>query len=269
MNQESNPEIPSRTNPGNHFYKVIALHESPGLKWDEISLEVPLLPRGWFELSRFSVEDRIEFSRDYWLSKLSAYDALAADQIEQFFSELDDIGIFAAQTKQNHPFEVYMTYTLKGASGFFQGRPPAREESISTLVKQFSPMILPVDYLSFLQIHDGFSKYIDTGLIEIRQMVRTYRRLQEIVATESVTNSEGEPINPKSLIPFYESFALHCYQCFYADWYPKEEMGNVFFSAHDQHISNIHSTHNLEDQLAFSTFLDWLVFYLQDFWHVE
>ncbi len=120
MNQESNPEIPSRTNPGNHFYKVIALHESPGLKWDEISLEVPLLPRGWFELSRFSVEDRIEFSRDYWLSKLSAYDALAADQIEQFFSELDDIGIFAAQTKQNHPFEVYMTYTLKGASVFFR-----------------------------------------------------------------------------------------------------------------------------------------------------
>lgn len=263
-------EYDPRDEQGKHFHEIIALHTDKNLSWDTLIEKIPMLPRGWFELSRLQNEDRIEFTRDFWLSKLplvSEDDARLQKRLEDFFSTLEEIGIVATQCKEGQPFEVHMIYHVKDDVGFFQGGPPASEEGVANLIKQFGQVILPVDYLAFLRIHDGFSKYTDTGLIKSREMARTYQRFQQMLADEMLVHSDGEVINCTNLIPFYESFGLHCYQCFYADWYPEEEMGNVYFSDYDRTISLSLDANHPEENLSFPTFLSWLVFYLEDIWH--
>ena len=257
--------------PGKHFHQVIALHESPDLEWEKISQLLPLLPRGWFELARLPVEDRIEFTHEYWQAKLPFIEGASAHlerRLLEFFESVEEIGVYAIQAKQGGLFDIHMVYSLKGAMGFFQGSPPASEDVLDRLVKHFSHIRFPPDYLAFLQIHDGFSKYTDTGMIKSRDMVQVYQRLQHLFAQEDLIRPDGEVIALEHLIPFYESFGLHCYQCFYADWYPQEEMGNVYFSEHDRSISNFLESSSFEDNLAFSTFLGWLIFYLEDIWHL-
>lgn len=268
--KESGRESDPHPEQGGHFHEVIALHADKNLSWDELVKKIPLLPRGWFELSQLSSEDRIEFTRDFWLSKfpiLSEEDARSHRRLEDFFATLEEVGIMATQVKEGHPFEVHMVYSLKDDVGFFQGGVPVSEEGIANLIKQFGQMLLPSDYLAFLRIHDGFSKYTDTGLIKSREMSRIYQRFQLMLADEILVNVEGEVINHAHLIPFYESFGLHCYQCFYADWYPETEMGNVYFSDYDRTISLWLDARHPEETLSFPTFLSWLVFYLEDIWH--
>jgi len=232
---------------------------------------VPLLPRGWYELSRLPTEDRIEFTREFWLSKIpfiSPNESHLEERLDTFFESLDDIEIFATQSKSDQPFDMHMVYGLKEATGFFHGGPPVSELGLDNLRKQFVHVNLPPDYLAFLQIHDGFSKYTDTGLLKSRDMARTFQHLQHLLSEEILIRPDGQVIDPSSLIPFYESFGLHCYQCFYADWHPEIEMGNIYFSEHDRTVSNFIDRHHLEENLAFSTFLGWLVFYLEDIWHI-
>lgn len=254
-----------------HFHQVIALHESPDLKWDAITDLAPFLPRGWYELSRLSSADRVEFTREYWESKLPIFALNGANlqrRLYDFFENLDEVGIYATQTTESAPFDVHMVYSLEAATGFYQGRPPASDEAIESLIRRFGHVNLPPDYLAFLKIHDGFSKYTDTGLIHSRDMSQVYQRLQHLLAEEMLVRPDGEVIDPRRLIPFYESFGLHCYQCFYADWYPEEEMGNLYFSEHERSISNYLDRNRLEENLAFPTFLGWLIFYLEDIWHL-
>ncbi|MCH9609386.1 MAG: hypothetical protein S4CHLAM45_05270 [Chlamydiales bacterium] len=252
------------------FYKVICLSKEKELGWEEISHKIPRLPRGWYELSRLPLEDRIEFTRAFWLSKLPfrGTEGHLEERLEAFFEELEEVEVYATQAEQNHPFEVHMVYSLKEALGFFQGGPPAPPENIDNLRTQFSQFNLPPDYLAFFEIHDGFSKYTDIGLIKSRDLPQTYSRLQDILRGEVLVRPDAQVIKPESLIPFYESFGLHCYQCFYADWYIEDEMGNVYFSEHDRTISNFLDTSRLKENLAFSTFLNWLIFYLEDIWHL-
>ncbi|MCP5469447.1 MAG: SMI1/KNR4 family protein [Chlamydiales bacterium] len=252
------------------FHKVISLTESD-YSWEALSKNMPNLPRGWFELSRLDVEERLEFTRDFWLSKLlfSSTDAARYERrLEDFFSNLEEVEIYATQESDNMPFELHMIYVMEDATGFFQGGPPPNPAAIETLKKQFSHCNLPPDFLSFLEIHDGFSKYTDTGILKVGQMAQTTRRLQELLAEEVLVRPDGQVIDPQCLIPFYESFGLHSYQCFYSDWYPEDEMGNVYFSEHDRTISNFLDAGRLEENLAFPTFLGWLVFYLEDIWHL-
>lgn len=253
-----------------HFHQVIALNKEVDLDWDDLSNQIPLLPRGWYELSRLPREDRIEFSREYWLAKLPLI-SLNSHHFEQklisFFDRLEDIEIFATQVKPGQPFEVHMHYELQEAAGFFHGLPPASGSALENLNKQFAHVHLPEDYLAFLQIHDGFSKYTDTGLLKSREMARTYQHLQHLLADEILVRPDGQVIEPTSLIPFYESFGLHCYQCFYTDWRPETHMGNIYFSEYDRTISNFLDWESLEENLAFPTFLGWLIFYLEDIWH--
>lgn len=254
-----------------HFHKVIALHESPHLEWSELIRTVPLMPRGWFELARLSVSDRIEFTQEYWLSRLpfcAAEGVRLENQLSQFFENLEEIGIYATQSKKGSPFDVHMVYSLKGETSFFQGCPPAQSETIETLIKRFAHIHFPPDYLAFLKIHDGFSKYTDTGLIKSRDMARVYQRMQLLLEEKIVVNANGQVVDPGNLIPFYESFGLHSYQCFYADWHPKEEMGNVFFSQQDHSISHVDNYTSEIENLAFHSFLSWLIFYLEDIWHL-
>ena len=254
-----------------HFHQVIALHEKPSMDWDAVSTLVPTLPRGWYELSQLPVEDRIEFTYSFWQSKLlfsPAVESKVEKCLEDFFSTLEDVGIFVAQVKKDGPFDVHMVYSLKDEAGYFQGYPPASIETIASFAKRLSHVNFPLDYLAFMEIHDGFSKYTDTGIIKTKEMVPIYQRLQRLLSHEFLVRPDGQLINPESLIPFYESFGLHCYQCFYAEWYPGDEMGNVYFSEPERSISNFLDPDGGEGTLAFSSFLEWLVFYLEDIWHL-
>lgn len=254
---------------GHHFFhRVFALSAHPQPSWDEISIQIPTLPRAWFELARLAVEDRIEFTRAFWLSQLPFVSATYTESFESFFDQIETIEIYATQLEPDHPFEVHMVYALEHDSGFFQGCPGATEEELTTLQRQFTPITFPSDYLAFLRIHNGFSKYTDTGLIKTKEMPRLYRHFQELLRDEELVRPDGMTIAPTSLIPFYESFGLHCYQCYYADWYVAGEMGTVYFSEHDRTISNFLDTSRLEENLAFPTFLGWLVFYVEDIWHL-
>jgi hypothetical protein len=254
-----------------HFHQVIALHEAHDVRWDNLAKQAPLLPRGWFELSRIAMEDRIEFTQEFWHSKLPFIGSESVHlekRMSEFFENLEEIGIYLVQAKKDGPFDAHMVYSQKGATGFFQGCPPASDEAVESLVKSFGHINFPPDYLAFLRIHDGFSKYTDTGLIKARNMAQTYQKLQHLLADEILVRPDGQVIVCENLIPFYESFGLHCYQCFYADWYPEEEMGNVYFSENDRSISNYQDSPALEEHLAFSSFLGWLVFYLEDIWQL-
>ncbi|MCH9610208.1 MAG: hypothetical protein S4CHLAM81_06780 [Chlamydiales bacterium] len=255
---------------GDIFHKVISINDGE-YSWEALQKNMPLLPRGWFELSRLPKEERLEFTRDFWLSKMlfvSKNGTSYEKRLEEFFEHLEDVEIFATQTAPDQPFELHMVYSLSDATGFFQGRPPASPDKIATLKKQFEIFSFPPDYLAFLEIHDGFSKYTDTGVLPTAHMARLYQQLQNILSEEMLVRPDGQLINPSNLIPFYESFGLHSYQCFYSDWYPENEMGNVYFSEHDRTISNFLNESKLEENLAFSTFLGWLVFYLEDIWHL-
>ncbi|MFZ0566171.1 MAG: hypothetical protein WAM28_08315 [Chlamydiales bacterium] len=242
-----------------YFHQVKALHKLPDLEWERLAQEMPQLPRGWFELSRLSLSDRIEFARDFWLSKLcDMASPQVLSRIENFFYNLEDIGFYVTQDKEKDPWDVHMVYSLKGATHFFHGSPPSSEAKIEGLRKGFDPLFLPSDYLVFLQIHDGFSKYTDTGVIKIKEIARIYQRFQQLFAQQQLVDVYEQAISAEAIIPFYESSRLHCYQCFYTDRSFAKAIGNIPFFEN--------SLQEKEEHWAFPSFLDWLVFYLESSW---
>lgn len=258
--------------PSGHFHKVLSLHESPEMEWEKISDLAPSLPRGWYELSRLPSEDRIEFVRDYWLSKLP-YIPHVHESLTKFFLTLDNIGIYVTQKTYEDSFNAQLVYSLKENQGFYHGYPPLQEKKILDLERKFEALVLPLnyllpeDYLAFLEIHDGFSKYTDTGLIKSEELEGYYLNFQKFLEKdgilEEMVGKKEKEVNPRSLIPFYESFGLHSYQCFWGEWYPEQEMGNVYYSGIENNLSDIENKEEWLDNMAFPTFLDWIVFYLE------
>jgi hypothetical protein len=250
------------------FHRVIPLHDHPMLSWEEVLVWVPDMCRGWFELAHLSVKDRVEFTRDFWLSRLQYHPHLTEFML-RFFAGVDDIGIFITQKKFEDPYDVTMVYSLKDNGGFFRGRLPASETSLRELSIAFPDVIFPSDYLSFFRIHSGFSKATDcTGIAPAWMLWKFYCDFQEMLAKEpSITTERGIPVNPTTLIPFYESFGMPFFQCFWIEWYPGEGMGNVYYSGITQTISDIQSKDSLGEnsgeRMAFPTFLDWLMFYME------
>jgi hypothetical protein len=53
------------------------------------------------------------------------------------------------------------------------------------------------------------------------------------------------------------------YQCFWAEWYPEQEMGNVYYSGESKTISDVFGSFSSSETMAFTTFTDWLMFYLE------
>lgn len=246
-----------------NFHRVIALHDSPELKWEQLHRDIPTLCHGWYELAQLSSRDRIDLLHDFWLSKLPFHLNLEKG-IAKFFGSLDDIGIFITQSKYDDPFDVQLVYSLKDNGGFFHGSHPGSEEEIIALEKAFPDYILPADYLSFLQVHDGFAKLSDTGIIGSAEVPKSYRGFQSMLEKlPTPVTSAGKPVNPKSLIPFYESFGMPFFQCFWADWYPENEMGNVYYSSTTNTISDCSKAHSEVETMAFETFTDWLLFYIE------
>jgi hypothetical protein len=252
----------SDNSPHGHFHKVIALHKHPEMSWHKVSSMSPTLCRGWFELSHLPVQDRIEFSRDFWIAKLPYHPKLAAS-LYQFFAALDDVGIFLTQHKYDDVFEPHFVYSLSGNSGFFRGEAAATDKQINELKKAFPDYTLPPDYLAVLQIHNGLAKGEDTGICKSTQMKRNYLAFQELLQKQERPVVSGKTIiNPKTLIPFYESFGMPFFQCFWAEWYPDQEMGNVYYSGLNNTISDCTKADDIET-MAFETFIDWLLFYLE------
>lgn len=254
----------STDSPHSHFHDVIPLHENSSIDWPKAVQYAPFLCKGWYELSRLSVQDRIDFTREFWLAKLP-YCPDLSQFLTKFFSSLDDIGVFLTQQKYEDPYEVNLVYSLADNSGFFRGEHPAKENEIISLQKDFFNYILPADYLAFLQIHNGFAKLTDTGLIPSRKIKENYLAFKKNLEDEQVliTTHEGVSVNPSSLIPFYESFGMPFFQCFWADWYPDQEMGNVYYSGLTHSFSTSKKKEDCIETMAFENFTDWLLFYLE------
>lgn len=252
----------SEDSPTAHYHRVIALHDGV-YNWEEIHQMVPKMCKGWYELAHLNSIDRIEFFKDFWFSKLPYQPELPAS-INDFFNALDDIGVFITQQSFDDPFEAQLVYSLKGDSGYFHGLVPASDEEIRSLQKRFSEYTFPLDYLAFMQIHNGFSKGTDTGIIPVQQMWASYLQFQSALDLEDmITTQSGDVVDYKNLIPFYESFGMPFYQCFWASWYPEEEMGNVYYSGLTKKIPDVRGIILGEETMAFPSFIDWLRFYLE------
>lgn len=254
----------SEPGPHGHFHRVILMHDDPFLDWEEASKLSPKLCRGWYELAQLPIQDRIEFTREFWRAKIP-YNPHFDQFLVKFFSSLDDVGIFLTQQKYEDPFEPHLVYSLSDNSGFFHGENPANDEEIISLQKDFPNYILPADYLAFLQVHNGFAKLTDTGLTPLTKMKESYEAFQRMLEErkDPLTTVRGDSINPASLIPFYESFGMPFFQCFWGEWYPEQEMGNVYYSGSAKTISTCKKMDESIETMAFETFMDWLMFYLE------
>lgn len=246
------------------FHEVIFLNKERDISWPELVRKVPTIPKGWYELTHISPKDRIDFTYETWLRKLSYHPKLE-ERLKRFFNSLDDIVIIITQQKWDDPFEAQMVYSLSNNNGFYRGAVPAAEEDTNRLKSLFKDQIFPEDYLAFLQIHNGFCKTTDcTGILKSTHVGPFYEQFQEALAKEpGILTTKGVPVNPKSLIPFYESFGMPYYQCFWVEWYPEQEMGNVYYSGSSKTISDIKNEDPESETLAFPTFSDWLAFYLE------
>jgi hypothetical protein len=255
----------SEKTPRGNFHKVIPLHESlKQITGDWVKKNVPNFCKGWYELMHLTPQDRIEFIRDYWMTKLPYHPELT-DFLNQFFNSLDDIGIFITQKKFDDPYEANMVYSIKGNAGFFRGGLPISDEALEDIKATFLPSILPADYLSFLEIHDGFGKTTDcTGMTQSKALQAKYDDFQKMLTEiKGLSTNKGKPVDPKTLIPFYESFGMPFYQCFWSEWYPQDEMGNVYFSGLTKSISDVDGKDPSAEGMAFPTFVDWLMFYME------
>lgn len=240
------------------YHQIILLHESPDMSWDSIKQKVPNLSKAWFELAQLSSQDRVEFTRDFWLSKLPYCPEWPAC-LARFFNSVEEIGVVLSQKRGNDPFEAHLIYALKQGRGFFHGAPGAGGKELASLQELFPRVILPEDYLAFLEIHNGFCKSTDTGVMGTHQIPEMLSRFRGLFNEQNLPmTAKGDAIDPSRLIPFYESFGMPFYQCFYQDWYPENEMGNVYFSGSTYKISSKEI-----DEMSFATFLDWLIFYLE------
>lgn len=245
---------------GNNFDKIIFLNDCSSMSWNELSKITPACPRGWFELSRISVENRIHFTYDFWVDQLP-FNAHAGPILSCFFEKLDDVDVVL--NLKNDSWSAELVYSLNDNSSFFRGLPGATQSNLDEIKTNFS-LSLPKDYLSFMKIHNGFGQLSEMGLLKIEELSTAKRRLTEmILKTDQLVKSDSVTVDPSALFPFYEVYGLSSFQCFYADWYPTNQMGNVYFSGIDYTVSDVKLEGALSENLAFPTFLEWFVYYLE------
>ncbi len=246
----------------NQFKEVRFLSEEKATSWEEISKVAFDLPRGWYELSRVSAQDRVEFTRDFWLDRMP-YHPSAHPAFFEFFEQLDDIAVVLVRKRADEPMDAELVYSLADNSSFFRGKPPCTESDIQELKREID-VSLPRDFLSFMKIHNGFGKLSEMGLLEMQEMADVRRRVIDLILKTDKRVKSGETaVDPGTLFPFFEVLGLSSFQCFYSDWYPGSEMGNVYLSGIDYTISDVSNKKAWADNLAFPTFSEWLSYYLQ------
>lgn len=240
--------------------EVIFLSEQKALDWKEVSEKVSDMPRGWFELSRVSKEDRIEFISTIWENKLPFHPMIHA-RMRRFFSRLDDVAIVIV--KREFSYFAEMVYSIGDNSSFFRGLPPLIEEDVRMFTSELG-VRLPSDYLSFLKVHNGFGKLSEPGILRVEEIYRAREDVRKILMNgDKEIRWKGHVIDPEALIPFYEDYGFNSFQCFFSDWYPNSEMGNVYLSGINYTVSDIADRNIWADQLAFASFMEWLAMYLE------
>ncbi len=251
--------------PEGRFYRSIALHEAPDLNWERMQEKLPNTCKGWFELAQLAPADRIEFVRDFWLMNMQANPEFGAFVV-RFFQQIHQIGLYLTQRTEADPWEFNLVYCLKDDGGFFRGSPGATEDQILELKKAFPEFILPSGYLDFLKIHNGFSKTTDTtGLIPTYRMRGNYQEFLRMIEERDfiIRDSHDQAVDPKGLIPFYESFGMPYFQCFWNDWHPNQEIGSVYFSFLSERLPDVNTHVSQPESQIFVSFCDWLAFYLE------
>ncbi len=244
------------------FSSVRILSEEPKSSWEEVNRIAFDIPRGWYELSRVSPRDRVEFVRDFWLDRLP-YHPSAHPAFFEFFERLDDIAVVLVGRIKEEPMDAELVYSLADNSSFFRGKPPASDGEIHEFKSEIN-VNLPRDFLSFLNIHNGFGKLSEMGLLELQDIPDLKRRIIDMILKSDKRVKSGESdVDPGALIPFFEALGLSSFQCFYTDWYPGSEMGNVYFSGIDYTISDVSQKKAWMENLAFPTYSEWLSLYLQ------
>lgn len=242
------------------FDEVLILSEGQGKKWSEVKRLAPDFPRGWFELSRLPSEDKVEFVRAFWLGRLP-FQPASHEAISNFFSLLDDVGVVLA--KDGEAWIPQLVYSLMDNSCFFRGLSPAGDEEIDELKKELD-FQCPSDWRSFAKIHNGFGKIADLDILKISQIPAARRKIKEMILKAKRPVRSGEIlVDPSALVPFFEASGLSSFQCFYEDWYPVDEMGNVYFSGIDYTLSDTSRRDAWIENGAFPTFLEWLASYLE------
>lgn len=238
-----------------HFHEAFLLHEEKELSYEKACEIAPILPKGWWELGKLEKGVKLEFLRDFWLNALP-YLPHIYHFLDTFFAQVNHVGVYCAQKKEKGPFEVYLSYSLKDQ--FFLGSPPLLEKEIERF-KRGVDFPLPEDFLNFLRIHNGFAKGEDTGIFPTGKLLdeRAFF-LSEIEKIPEGVRLKEKQVNPTLLFPFYRSFGLDIYQCFYKDWYPDGEVGNVLCSLSEKLVASWSE----QETLSFPSFLDWLTFYL-------
>lgn len=237
-----------------HFHRVISVGKD--LPWESVQQEAPGIPRGWYELMQLDTESRLELFEQFWALKLEEHPL-----VEDFFERLEDITLFLVQQREGDPFNAHLVYSLKEEAGFYQGTAPLSEGEIEDLCL-FRGEPLPSDYLAFQSIHAQFGKNGDSGICSVKQMDEAWKLLQNFLnQRDPILFYDGEEIDRKKLIPFYNSYGRYSWQCFCGDWLPEEEMGNALISHETVFLPMLHV--DCTEGLAFPSFLDWLAFYLK------
>ena len=236
------------------FQEVLFLSEKT-FDWETLSFKVPELPRSWYELAYVPLKARIEFLSNLWGDHFT-YHPIASAAISHFFSSLDDVEI--ALIKNESLYSVEMVYSMKDNCSFFRGFPPVTEQDIRIFQMETNPD-LPKDYCSFFLLHNGFGKLSEMGLLQMSEIPSANEKVTTLLQNQS--NREGRLIDPKTLIPFFET--MGSFQCFFSDWYPNSEMGNVFLSGINYTVSDTTNSGMWEEECAFPTFLEWLSRYLR------
>lgn len=246
------------------FHSVIPLHECPDITWESMKKLVPTLSKAWFELAQLETRDRIDFLLEYWIGKM-LYRPNLADFLKNFFSSFEEIGIYLTQKRPDDPYIPQMIYSLKNNVGYYRGMLPATDKEIADLKRKFEDTILPADFLTFLQIHNGFYKTTDaTGISSAQTMHQNYLDFQKSFEPDEIIYTQsGQAVDPKKLYPFYQSFETPFYHCFWGEWYPEAEMGVVYYSGITKIVSDVSDGGSTIEHLCFPTFTDWLIFYLE------
>lgn len=243
-----------------NFEEVVILSDGSGKNWSDVAKLVPKFPRGWFELSRIPSEDRIEFAKSFWLSRLP-FQPTAHAAITHFFDSLDDVGVVMAKSKEC--WVPQLVYSFLDNSSFFRGLLPALERDLEDLKSELN-FSFPSDWMAFMKIHNGFGKLSDLDLLTVSAIPDARRKVMEMILQAPKKVQSGKiVVDAGALVPFFEASGLSSFQCFYADWYPGNEMGNVYFSGIDYTISDTDLVEGLSDNGAFATFLEWLTSYLE------
>ena len=246
----------------NQAKEVFALHENQDISFSKLKEMAPLLPQGWFEIVRLNSMDRVEFISAFWGS-IFPYSPHVQDLIDQFFSEVEDIGVYLVKKDVDFHYFPHLVYSMRDKENFYRGYPSAVKEEIKGL-REALDQILPEDYVCFMKIHNGFAKNGDYGLIPVQNVKREKLSLHNKMLTAGrKVLFQGKPLDPESLIPFHKSIGDCTFQCFHKGWYPDREMGNILFSLRDEGKFDYTPYMNQENKGIFPSFLDWLRFYME------